>query len=265
MAVSKRARFEVLRRDDYTCRYCRSREEALTIDHVLPVALGGSDDPSNLVACCKDCNSGKTSSSPDATTVTDVADVALKYSQALRENILTLTVKWTALRKTRLSLEAYWEESADAHGLWSAPPMDSNWSSTLERWLSVGLDAEFLAEAMDITMAKSGIANANRFRYFCGVIYRTLDQAHSAITDTTSTPTKCGHCDSCIDSAGTGEDSPCEIRYEPAGDDDEPYSCPVCSRSDCMYDLGVQAGMAHEWRANADAITHYRKCPERSL
>lgn len=32
MAVSKRTRFEVLRRDDYTCRYCRSRENALTID-----------------------------------------------------------------------------------------------------------------------------------------------------------------------------------------------------------------------------------------
>ena len=59
MAVTKRTRFEVLRRDNYTCRYCRSTEHSLTIDHVTPVALGGSDDPSNLVACCRDCNSGK--------------------------------------------------------------------------------------------------------------------------------------------------------------------------------------------------------------
>lgn len=30
MAVNKRTRFEVLRRDDFTCRYCRSTENELT-------------------------------------------------------------------------------------------------------------------------------------------------------------------------------------------------------------------------------------------
>ena len=39
MAVTKRVRFEVLRRDEYTCRYCRSKENELTIDHVVPVTL----------------------------------------------------------------------------------------------------------------------------------------------------------------------------------------------------------------------------------
>lgn len=34
MAVSKRTRFEVFRRDDYTCRYCRATDNPLTIDHV---------------------------------------------------------------------------------------------------------------------------------------------------------------------------------------------------------------------------------------
>ena len=57
MAVSKRTRFEVLKRDNYTCRYCRSEENPLTVDHVVPTALGGSDAPDNLVAACKDCHS----------------------------------------------------------------------------------------------------------------------------------------------------------------------------------------------------------------
>lgn len=41
MSVSKRLRFEVLRRDNHTCRYCGSSapEVKLTIDHVVPVAL----------------------------------------------------------------------------------------------------------------------------------------------------------------------------------------------------------------------------------
>lgn len=30
-----------------------------TVDHVVPVSLGGSDDLTNLVGCCKRCNSSK--------------------------------------------------------------------------------------------------------------------------------------------------------------------------------------------------------------
>ena len=65
MAVTKRVRFEVLRRDNHTCRYCGASapDTTLTVDHVTPVALGGSHDPSNLVAACKDCNAGKASTS----------------------------------------------------------------------------------------------------------------------------------------------------------------------------------------------------------
>lgn len=85
MPVSKRLRYEVLRRDNYTCRYCGASapDVKLTVDHVVPVALGGSDDPSNLVAACVDCNAGKTSTSPDAPLVADVEQDALRWSRAM--------------------------------------------------------------------------------------------------------------------------------------------------------------------------------------
>ena len=57
MAVSKRVRYEVLRRDNYACRYCGATAGSgaqLVVDHVMPVSLGGTDDPTNLVACCRD-------------------------------------------------------------------------------------------------------------------------------------------------------------------------------------------------------------------
>jgi 5-methylcytosine-specific restriction enzyme A len=47
----------VLDRDGYRCRYCG--QPATTVDHIIPKARGGSDDPSNLVACCRSCNSAK--------------------------------------------------------------------------------------------------------------------------------------------------------------------------------------------------------------
>ena len=47
----------VLLRDGGICAYCGA--EAGTVDHLLPKAKGGSDDPANLVACCTRCNSTK--------------------------------------------------------------------------------------------------------------------------------------------------------------------------------------------------------------
>ncbi|MCV7359182.1 HNH endonuclease [Mycolicibacterium fluoranthenivorans] len=63
MAVSKRLRYEILTRDGEACRKCgrRAPEVELQIDHIIPVALGGSDDPSNLQTLCRDCNAGKAS------------------------------------------------------------------------------------------------------------------------------------------------------------------------------------------------------------
>lgn len=53
----------VFRRDGSRCRYCGSARK-LTLDHVVPQAKGGTDHPSNLVACCGDCNDAKGNMSP---------------------------------------------------------------------------------------------------------------------------------------------------------------------------------------------------------
>lgn len=54
-------RFEVFKRDEFTCRYCGRRSPAviLEIDHVVPVSTGGSDAVENLVTACYECNRGK--------------------------------------------------------------------------------------------------------------------------------------------------------------------------------------------------------------
>lgn len=56
-----RDRYAVLARDHFTCRYCGARAPGveLRVDHVIPLAKGGTDDPSNLVTACEPCNSGK--------------------------------------------------------------------------------------------------------------------------------------------------------------------------------------------------------------
>lgn len=41
------------------CYICGVTDMKLTIDHIIPRALGGSDKESNLKACCKYCNKQK--------------------------------------------------------------------------------------------------------------------------------------------------------------------------------------------------------------
>jgi 5-methylcytosine-specific restriction endonuclease McrA len=57
-------RLFVLRRDNFCCHYCGKGSCKLTLDHVKPRKLGGSDSPSNLVAACQTCNDAKGSKSP---------------------------------------------------------------------------------------------------------------------------------------------------------------------------------------------------------
>ncbi len=59
--LSKRVRFAVFARDGFTCRYCGAQSDTakLVVDHITPVAAGGTNDPENLVTACEPCNAGK--------------------------------------------------------------------------------------------------------------------------------------------------------------------------------------------------------------
>lgn len=59
--MSKKLRFEVFKRDSFTCQYCgRSAPEViLHVDHILPVSKDGDNSIINLITACADCNGGK--------------------------------------------------------------------------------------------------------------------------------------------------------------------------------------------------------------
>jgi hypothetical protein len=61
MALKPSIRFEIFKRDAFTCVYCGQRSPAviLEVDHVLALSLGGRDEPDNLVTSCQQCNQGK--------------------------------------------------------------------------------------------------------------------------------------------------------------------------------------------------------------
>lgn len=51
----------VYQRDNYQCKSCgkTQQEIILNVDHIIPLALGGSNDLSNLQTLCVICNTQK--------------------------------------------------------------------------------------------------------------------------------------------------------------------------------------------------------------
>lgn len=59
--LSKKARFQVFKRDEFKCCYCGRCPPniVLEVDHIIAVANGGTNQVDNLITSCFDCNRGK--------------------------------------------------------------------------------------------------------------------------------------------------------------------------------------------------------------
>jgi hypothetical protein len=60
-SVSPNKRWDVMHKFQFQCVYCgrTSKDSVLDIDHVVPIAAGGTNDIENLVPACVECNMGK--------------------------------------------------------------------------------------------------------------------------------------------------------------------------------------------------------------
>lgn len=174
MAVSKRMRFEILNRDGFQCRYCgkRAQESELHVDHVVPVALGGDDTPSNLVAACVDCNAGKGSSHPKDSTVEAVSDDAVRWAEALRR---AAEMQRAADGPRRAALDAFDQEwrgwtTGNDKPVWR----DSDWAQSVARFFDLGLNEAEIRDAVRSAMGAQNVQAYDTFRYFCGICWNTI-------------------------------------------------------------------------------------------
>lgn len=187
MAVTKRTRFEVLRRDEHTCQYCGAKapEVILHIDHVMPVALGGDDKPSNLLTACSTCNSGKTSIAPGSPLVESLGARAAAYA-------LGMIDKMTRLRASFESAEQYTEEFDELWGNWtkSGRPvaLPPDYELTMYRWASMGVPMRLLEIAMKKAMTKDRLfGDYPEFSYMAGIVSRKLEESDIDYTVTDQT------------------------------------------------------------------------------
>lgn len=176
MPVSKRLRYEILRRDNHACRYCGAAapDAKLTVDHVIPVALGGTDEPSNLVTACEPCNSGKSATPADSPIVADVQADALRWAKAIAYAGDALLAEQDRRIDLRDRFRATWDDWhwTDSKGVQHQVDLPSDWAASVDNILGAGLPIDVLCECVDITMRAKRIKD--EFKYMCGIAWRKV-------------------------------------------------------------------------------------------
>ncbi|MEH3135383.1 MAG: HNH endonuclease, partial [Mycolicibacterium neoaurum] len=133
----------------------------LRVDHVVPEALGGSDDPLNLVTACEPCNSGKSSVPLDAQTVADVAGDAERWAAAMRQAASEITTESE-------QFDAILEEVARHWGRY----MPDGWEGSVVVFIRAGLDPADLLALIDVALRAKGVND--RWAYFCGCCWKRI-------------------------------------------------------------------------------------------
>ena len=172
-AIGNAARFKIFARDSFRCQYCGRTPPAvrLHVDHVLPVAKGGTNEDENLVTSCSDCNHGK------HTRKLERGQVPQDFA-AMAEDAGERAKQLAAYRKGLAALRAELDSSIDLVGnaFWGKgltfSYSDGKNRGQVERFMDL-LGLAEVETAARIARAKFPDERAvtQRLKYFCGVVW----------------------------------------------------------------------------------------------
>lgn len=94
-AITQKVRFEIFKRDSFKCQYCgkSAPDVILNVDHIKPVADGGTNHTTNLITSCFDCNSGKSDRLLDDNTMLEKQKKQLEELNERRQQ-LEMMMQW---------------------------------------------------------------------------------------------------------------------------------------------------------------------------
>lgn len=153
IAIGKQQRFEVFKRDSFTCQYCGSKapDVVLHVDHINPVSKGGANEIINLITSCLACNLGKSDRLLTDKTAIDMQRKQLEELSERRDQ-LEMMLTWRDSLKT-LDDDIVEEVAVRLGDHLPGLTINENGKSTILKWLRKYSVAEVL-DAADIAAGK---------------------------------------------------------------------------------------------------------------
>jgi len=169
--LSKRVRFEVFKRDGFTCVYCGGQPPRVILhcDHVVAVANEGTNDIDNLVTACDACNMGKGARELNAIplSVEQKADLLREREEQIRAFNEVVSEKLTRIE------DSAWLVADTFIEAWGEDGIRKDWFRSIERFVDkLPLDA--VVEAANIAITRMGRSKRKCFVYFCGICWRKI-------------------------------------------------------------------------------------------
>ncbi len=149
-ALSKKIRFEIFKRDKFTCQYCgkKAPEVVLNVDHIDPVAKGGTNEILNLTTSCFSCNSGKSDRTLNDSSIVEKQRKQLELLEERREQI-ELMLEW---KKSLSNFDNDVVEMISDYINSKIQPLslNENGKKSVAKWLKK-FDIEKILDAVDIS------------------------------------------------------------------------------------------------------------------
>lgn len=171
MTISKKTRFEVFKRDSFTCRYCGNQPPAVTLepDHVVPVSAGGADLIANLVTSCFDCNRGK-----GARQLTEIAKPIAENAAELLERQEQLTDYRKLLKRELRHLNAAVKRVEVVFSdRFTGYCFNDRFRSEIRNTFLPRLPVEVLVDSMQIACNRD-LPMDRTIKYFCGINWQKI-------------------------------------------------------------------------------------------
>lgn len=175
-SISKKTRFEIFKRDLFTCQYCGNQppETTLVIDHIHPVKEGGGNDEMNLITSCLECNQGKGARVLE--NMINRPDADLKWLE-MQQEIAELK-RYQSAKQEREKLyisiiEGFWETWIGYFGIDEDMPSDVlfrgllNWASPSQIDRAIIITSEHRKYLFHFN---------NKFKYLCGVLHNIVNE-----------------------------------------------------------------------------------------
>lgn len=174
--ISTTTRFEVFKRDSFTCQYCgrKAPEVVLELEHIEPHSKGGSDDILNLLTSCWACNNGKSDRLLSDDAVLQKQRGQIEELQERREQ-LEMMLRWREGNKDiegdalRAFVSAY---EAHTPG-WSLNETGMKSAKTLIKKFGLQRALEAIDAAADqvIRLSKKGLATEDSVKKMFGAAF----------------------------------------------------------------------------------------------